>query len=123
MLGKFHHPGYPQTYPINIFCYYQIVVPKGHIIELKMKYKMYGGLACSVLLTFFDGAGVSNKKIGRYVMRKIISSLIIYKFSVSYCGGGLRDVLNSTENALTFIFESDSYYYDDAFWMATYRAM
>ena len=87
-----------------------------------MKYKIYGGSECSVLLTFFDGAGVSNKKIGRYVMRKIVSSLIIYKFSVSHCGGGL-DVLNSTENALTFIFESDSYYYDEQFWMATYRAM
>lgn len=102
MLGKFHHPGYPQQYHTNIFCYYQIVVPTGHTIALNMKFSL--GLKCSDRLTFFDGAGVSGIKLGEYVLRKIISSLINNKFS--WCGHSVDGIYSRNENFLVIKFIS-----------------
>lgn len=66
MFGQIHHPGYPKTYGQNLYCYYQIVVPEGHIIEMSMTMHSEAVGNCTDNLSLFDGAGVADKMLDLY---------------------------------------------------------
>ncbi|XP_074832835.1 membrane frizzled-related protein [Carettochelys insculpta] len=104
--GHFSTPNYPQPYPHQQLCLWQIAVPVGHVIDLRFhNFSLEPAADCTFdVVEVHDSAGVDAPSLlGRF------------------CGSQLPPALTSSRHVMTVLFMADEGVADDGFF-ATYRA-
>uniref|UniRef100_W5MZE1 Tumor necrosis factor, alpha-induced protein 6 n=1 Tax=Lepisosteus oculatus TaxID=7918 RepID=W5MZE1_LEPOC len=90
--GEFQSPGFPQSYPSNMDCTWEVTAPPGHLILLafhSMALEEHKGCQYD-FITVFDGKREEGVELGRF------------------CGSQLPPPLRSSSNTMTVQLRSDA---------------